>query len=104
VQDSINVPDVQDVPDMQDVPDVQNSIDVPNVPDVQDVLNVQTSIDVPDVQNVPKVQDVPRTTAHNIVITKSPEDGQTNSWQTSPRPRRLPCLPPPRERGSLGHN
>jgi hypothetical protein len=74
---------------------VQTSIDVP---DVKDVPNVQDSVDVPNVKAVP---DVTRTTTHNIFNTKSPENGQTNSWQTSPRPRRSPCLPPPRETANV---
>jgi hypothetical protein len=104
VQNSINVPDLKVVPNMQ------TSIDVPDVkvvPNVQDVPNMQESIEVPDVKAVPGVQDVPavlRTAAHHIFNTKSPKDGQNNSWQTSPRPRTSPCLPPPRERGSRGHN
>jgi hypothetical protein len=95
---NVDVPDVQDVPNV-DVPDVQDvpNVDVPDVQDVPDMNVVPNVQNVPDVQDVPNVQDsidVPGTAAHNIF--------NTNSWQTSPRPRRSPCLPPSRERGGPG--
>ena len=91
------------VPGVQDVPNVQYSIVVPvNKPYLETTAAPRNiTIDSPLNKNSIDVQDVPRTNAHNIFNTKS---HQTNLWQTSPRPRRSPCLPPPRERGSRGHN